>query len=71
MDLLKKFNYRIHYHRGKGNVVADALSWKGRGVLTHLMVSEWDLCGIIQRMEIRGQHRDKYVASLRTQSTLI
>lgn len=48
MDLLKDFDCRIQYYPRKENVVVDALSRKGIGVLSHLMVSEWDLRRAIQ-----------------------
>ena len=33
MEYLEDYDFTLHYHPGKGNVVADALSWKSRGVL--------------------------------------
>ena len=47
MELLKDYDCTIHYHPGKANVVADALSRKSMGSLSHLpvsrrkMVQEW------------------------------
>lgn len=40
-------------------------------MLTHLIATEWELRGVMQRVKIQEQHRNKYVASLRTQLTLI
>jgi hypothetical protein len=28
LELLSDYDYEVHYHPGKANVVADALSWK-------------------------------------------
>ena len=28
LELIKDYNLEVHYHPGKGNVVADALKWK-------------------------------------------
>ena len=36
MELLKDYDCTIHYHPGKANVVADALSRKSSGSLTHI-----------------------------------
>ena len=33
MEFLEDFDFTLHYHLGKANVVADALSRKSRGVL--------------------------------------
>lgn len=65
MDLLKDFDYKIRYHPGKGNVVADA------EILTHLMVSERELHEAMQQLQIQEESKGKFVASLRAQLTLI
>ena len=36
MEYLEDYNFVLHYHPGKANVVADALRWKSRGVLASL-----------------------------------
>jgi len=33
IKLIKDYDYVIDYHLGKANVVADALSWKGKVVI--------------------------------------
>ena len=33
MEYLEDYDFTLHYHLGKENVVVDALSWKSRGVL--------------------------------------
>lgn len=38
MELLKDYDYTILYHLGKANVVADALSKKSMGNLTHILL---------------------------------
>ena len=37
MEYLVDYDFTLHYHPGKANVVADALSWKSRGVLASVV----------------------------------
>ena len=41
MEFLEDFDFTLHYHPGKANVVADALSWKSRGALASIVSWEW------------------------------
>ena len=41
MEYLKDYDFTLHYHPGKANVVADALSRKSRGVLASIVSREW------------------------------
>ena len=36
MEFLEVYDFTLHYHPGKANVVADALSWKSRGALASI-----------------------------------
>ena len=51
MEYLEDYDFTLHYHPGKANVVADALSQKSRGVLASVASREW------QMLEIVGQFR--------------
>ena len=51
MGYLEDYDFTLHYHPGKANVVADALSQKSRGVLASVASQEW------QMLEIVGQFR--------------
>ena len=54
MEFLEDYDFTLHYHPGKVNVVANALSRKSRGVLASVPSREW------QMHEIVGQFRLQY-----------
>ena len=54
MEYLEDYDFTLHYHHGKVNVVADALSLKSRGVLASVASQEW------QMLETVGQFRLQY-----------
>ena len=41
MEFLEDYDFTLHYHPGKANVVADVLSRKSRGVLASIASWEW------------------------------
>ena len=41
MEFLEDYDFTLHYHLGKANVVADALSRKSRGALASIAYREW------------------------------
>ena len=41
MEFLEDYDLTLHYHPGKANVVADALSLKSRGALASIASQEW------------------------------
>ena len=40
MEFLEDYDFTLHYHSGKANVMADALSRKSRGVLASIASRE-------------------------------
>ena len=54
MEYLEDYDFTLHYHTLKANVVADALSQKSRGVLASIVSREW------QMIETMGQFRLRY-----------
>ena len=51
MEFLEDYDFTLHYHPGKANVVVDALSRKSRGVLASIASREWRM------LETVGQFR--------------
>ena len=49
MEYLEDYDFTLHYHPRKANVVPDALSRKSQGVLTSVASRDW------QMLEVVGQ----------------
>ena len=43
MEFLEDYDFTLHYHPGKANMVADALSRKSRGALASIDSQEWQM----------------------------
>ena len=54
MEFLEDYDFTLHYHPGKANVVANALSQKSQGVLASIASREWRM------LETVGQFRQQY-----------
>ena len=54
MEFLEDYDFTLHYHPGKANVVADALSRKSQRVLASIASREWRM------LETMGQFRLQY-----------
>ena len=57
MEYLEDYDFTLHFHLGKSNVVADALNRKSRGVLASVASWEWQMLKIVGRFEL--QYSDK------------
>ena len=47
MEFLEDYDFTLHYHPGKANVVVDALSRKSRGALASIASREWKMLEIV------------------------
>ena len=54
MKYLEDYDFTLHYHPGKENMVADVLNQKSREVLASVASKEW------QMLETVGQFRLQY-----------
>ena len=63
MEFLEDYDFTLHYHPGKANVVVDALSRKSRGALASIASREWRM------LETVGQFGLQY--SEQTQGTFV
>ena len=54
MEFLEDYDFTLHYHPGKANVLADALSRKSQGILASIASQEWRM------LETVGQFRLQY-----------
>ena len=53
MEYLEDYDFTLHYHLGKANVVADALSRKSRGVLASIASREWQMIETVGQFKLR------------------
>ena len=49
MEYLEDYDFTFHYHPGKVNMVADALSRKSQGVLASIASREWQMLETIRQ----------------------
>ena len=54
MEFLEDYDFTLHFHPSKENVVADALSQKSRGALASIASREWRM------LETMGQFGLQY-----------
>ena len=47
MEYLEDYDFTLHYHPSKENVVVDALSRKSRGVLASIAFYEWQILEVV------------------------
>ena len=47
MEYMEDYDFTLHYHPGKANVVVHALNRKSRGVLASIASREWQMLEIV------------------------
>ena len=53
MEFLEDYDFTLHYHPGKANVVADALIRKSRGALANIASREWRMLKTVGQFGLR------------------
>nr|ABB46907.1 retrotransposon protein, putative, Ty3-gypsy subclass [Oryza sativa Japonica Group] len=69
LELIKDYDMEIHYHPGKANVVADALSRKSYCNMSEGRHLPWELCQELEKLNL-GIVNKGFVAALEAQPTL-
>ena len=72
MEFLEDYDFTLHYHASKANVVADALSRKSRGVLASIASWEWRMLESVGQFGLQySEHAQGTLGSLVATSSLL
>ena len=52
MEFIEDYDFELHYHQGKANVVADALSRKSISDVACIAIQEWEMLGVIGEFDL-------------------
>ena len=69
LELIKDYDIEVHYHPGKANVVADALSWKAQCNCLTIAPHVHTLCDDLRKLGI-SIVKEGYLATLTVKSDL-
>ena len=65
IEFLEDYDFTLHYHPGKANVVADALNRKSRGVLASIASREWRMLETVGQFGLQySEHAQGTLGSL-------
>ena len=59
IEFLEDYDFTMHYHPGKENVVADVLSRKSRGALASIASREWQMLEIVGQFGLHYSEQDQ------------
>ena len=59
MEFLEDYDFTLHYHPGKENVVAYALSRESRGALTSIASWEWRMLETVGQFGLQYREQDQ------------
>ena len=62
MEFLEDYDFTLHYHPSKANVVANALGWKSWGALAVIASREWKMLETVGQFEL--QYREQAQGTL-------
>ena len=63
IEFLEDYDFTLHYHPGKANMVADALSRKSRGTLASIASREWRMLETVGQFKL--QYREQAQGTFR------
>ena len=52
MEFIEDYDFELHYHPGKANVVADALSRKSISDVACIAIREWEMLGALGEFDL-------------------
>ena len=52
MEFIEDYDFELHYHLGKANVVADALSRKPVSNVASIAIREWEMLGTFGEFDL-------------------
>ena len=70
LELIKDYDTKLHYHPGKANVVADALSWKSYANILESKGLPKELAKEFMKLRLEIVPR-RFIATMEVQSTLL
>ena len=64
MEYLEDYDFTLHYHLGKANVAANALSRKSWGVLASVASQEWQMLETVEQFRLQYSDQPQRVLGI-------